>query len=59
LMLHGSSDNVVPWVQSEYMVGEINKVASGRATFSKESGGHSGFDNQSAKVFTHLDKYLK
>jgi acetyl esterase/lipase len=59
LMLHGSSDNVVPWVQSEYMVGKINEKASGRATFSKESGGHSGFDNQSAKVFTHLDKYLK
>jgi len=60
LMIHGSSDNVVPWVQSEYMVGEINKKASGRAEFLKVQGaGHSGFTDQSAKVFGLFDKHLK
>jgi len=59
-MLHGSSDNVVPWVQSDYMTNEINKVVSGRAEFVNVSGAtHSGFSDKVNDVFNFLDKNLK
>ncbi|MCL2184221.1 MAG: alpha/beta fold hydrolase [Chitinispirillia bacterium] len=44
-MLHGTSDNLVPWQQSEIMVNKINEFVPGKAIFNKVTGrSHADFD---------------
>jgi uncharacterized repeat protein (TIGR02543 family) len=44
-MLHGTSDNLVPWQQSKIMVDKVNEFVPGKAVFNQVSGrGHSDFD---------------
>jgi len=43
-MLHGTSDNLVPWQQSDIMVNKINEFIPGKAVFNKITGrGHEDF----------------
>jgi acetyl esterase/lipase len=44
-MLHGTNDNLVPWLQSEIMVNKINEFVPDKAIFNKVTGrGHADFD---------------
>ena len=44
-MLHGTSDNLVPWQQSEMMVNKVNEFVPGKAVFNKVTGrDHADFD---------------
>ena len=60
-MLHGASDNLVPWQQSEIMVNKINEFVSGKAVFNKVTGrSHADFDtNQTTiAILDFLDEKL-
>jgi acetyl esterase/lipase len=62
-MMHGTSDNLVPWQQSEIMVNKVNSFAANKAKFNKVSGrGHADFEGASAastvEILNFLDKAL-
>ena len=62
-MMHGTSDNLVPWQQSEIMVNKINEFVSGKAVFNKVTGrSHADFDgaaNQTTiAILDFLDEKL-
>jgi len=58
MMVHGTSDNMVPWKQSEIMVNQINSVCgSGKAQLVKHNGGHSDCPNGD-EVFNFIDSKL-
>jgi acetyl esterase/lipase len=62
MMQHGLSDNLVPWKQSELLVNEINKKASGRAILDTlKDQGHGNFSNSdlTSTVYNFLDRHLK
>jgi hypothetical protein len=62
-MVHGTSDNLVPWQQSEIMVNKINSFVADKAKFDKVSGrSHADFDGASdartIAILNFLDKAL-
>jgi acetyl esterase/lipase len=60
-MVHGSSDNLVPWQQSDMLVNKINEFSPGKAVFVKVSGrGHADFDSGSnpTAILNFLDEKL-
>jgi acetyl esterase/lipase len=58
-MVHGSSDNLVPWQQSEIMVNKINEFVSGKAVFNKVSGrGHADFDGATNTITIAILNFL-
>jgi acetyl esterase/lipase len=56
-MMHGTSDNLVPWQQSEIVVNKINEFVPGKAVFNKVTGrSHADFDGASdSKTIAILD----
>ena len=61
LMQSARNDNVVPWLQSQYMVTEMNKIVSGRATHDDfQTGGHDHFNNttNATRVWAFIDNAL-
>jgi len=62
-MMHGTSDNLVPWQQSQIMVNKINSFVAGKATFNQVSGrGHADFDgandSKTIAILNFLDNAL-
>jgi acetyl esterase/lipase len=62
-MMHGTSDNLVPWQQSEIMVNKVNSFVANKAKFNKVSGrSHADFEGASAastvEILQFLDKAL-
>jgi len=58
-MLHGTSDNLVPWQQSEIMVNKVNEFDPGKAVFNKVSGrGHADFDGASDSITVAILNFL-
>jgi len=60
MMVHGTSDNLVPWKQSEILVNKINEVCgSGKAQLVKHNGGHSDCPSgNETEIFNFLDSKL-
>jgi len=62
-MMHGTSDNLVPWQQSEIMVNKVNSFVAGKAKFNKVSGrSHADFEGANAastiEILNFLDNAL-
>jgi len=62
-MLHGTSDNLVPWQQSEIMVNKVNSFVPNKAVFNKVSSrSHADFEGSSAAstiaILNFLDNAL-
>jgi acetyl esterase/lipase len=58
-MLHGTSDNLVPWQQSEIMVNKINSFVAGKAKFNKVSGRqHADFEGENAATTVEILNFL-
>jgi acetyl esterase/lipase len=60
MMHHGTSDNLVPWKQSEILVNKLNEVCgNGKAELVKHTGGHADCpSNQETAIFNFLDSKL-
>jgi len=60
MMVHGTSDNLVPWKQSELLVNKINEVCgNGKAELVKHSGGHADCPSANEKqIFDFIDSKL-
>jgi acetyl esterase/lipase len=62
-MMHGTSDNLVPWQQSDIMVNKVNSFVANKAKFNKVSGrSHADFDGASdsktIEILNFLDNAL-
>ena len=58
-MLHGTSDNLVPWQQSEIMVNKVNSFVANKAKFNKVSGrSHADFEDANAATTVEILKFL-
>jgi acetyl esterase/lipase len=58
-MMHGTSDNFVPWQQSDIMVNKINSFVAGKAKFNKVSGrGHADFEGEDAASTVEILNFL-
>jgi acetyl esterase/lipase len=62
-MMHGTSDNLVPWQQSDIMVTKINGFVADKAKFNKVSGrSHADFDgatdSKTIEILNFLDNAL-
>jgi acetyl esterase/lipase len=60
LMQHGTSDNLVPWKQSEILVNKLNEVCgAGKAELTRvQGGGHGSLSGQENTIFNFLDSKL-
>jgi len=58
-MLHGTSDNLVPWQQSEIMVNKVNSFVANKAKFNKVSGrSHADFEGATAASTVEILNFL-
>jgi len=58
-MMHGTSDNLVPWQQSDIMVTKINSFVAGKAKFNKVSGrSHADFDGENDSKTIEILNFL-
>jgi len=58
-MLHGTSDNLVPWQQSDIMVNKVNSFVAGKAKFNKVSGrSHADFEGEDAASTKEILNFL-
>ena len=58
-MLHGTTDNLVPWQQSQIMVNKVNEFVSNKAVFNQVAGrGHEDFPVATSQITIAILDFL-
>ena len=59
LTMHGTADNIVPYLQSKLMFDKTNEACgTGKVEYYQHTGGHSCPSGQTDRIFNFLDKAL-